>query len=306
MKTNKKNWYKFLILLFVCPAIVFTSCEKFEDMEGNGKISLNVTDAPIDEEGVTGVYVTFTGVAYQKDGGAWETFEGFEGPVTINLLELQNGKTTLLGDFNAGAGNYTGIRFQLDAETEGSASSTAGCYITYEDGTKEPLFVPSGAQTGYKVIADFTVPVSGTVGVTTDFDLRKSVVKAGASGKFLLKPTIRAVVDSESGEIKGNISNTVDQKNYVVFAYAEGTYTEEEATAASSESPNFPNAITSTAVEANGDYVLAFLEPQAYDLIYVEMDAEGKASVVETASSISVESGESVVVDITVELNVSL
>jgi hypothetical protein len=43
--------------------------------------------------------------------------------------------------------------------------------------------------------------------VTADFDVRKSIVKAGASGKYILKPTIRLVVDNQAGCIKGDVTN---------------------------------------------------------------------------------------------------
>ncbi|MEX2594273.1 MAG: DUF4382 domain-containing protein [Anditalea sp.] len=306
MKTNKTKWFRFLTLFLVSSVGTFTACNNDEDMGGDGQISMQVTDAPIDAEGVTGVYITFTGIEYQKDGGSWEIFEEFEGPVTINLLELQNGKTALLGDFNAGAGNYTGFRFLLDAESQGNTSSTSGCYMTFEDGTEKPLFVPSGDQTGYKAIADFSVPVNGTVEVTADFDLRKSVAKAGATGMYLLKPTIRTIVNNESGEIKGNISNTEEGKNYVVFAYEEGTYTEEEASEPTKEAPRFPNAITSTGAKASGEFVVAFLAPKAHELIFVEFDAEGNPTVVKTKSNIKVESKKSVEVDVAIELGISL
>jgi hypothetical protein len=277
------------------------SCTNDEAINGEGQIKLNITDAPIDKEGVTGVFITFTGIEFQKDGGPWQTTEEFEGPVTINLLELQNGRTELLGDFTAGAGNYTGLRFMLDAPERGSNPANPGCFIEFEDGSTEALFVPSGAQTGYKAVGEFSVPLNGTVEITADFDLRRSVVKAGASGIFILKPTIKVIVNNQSGSIRGNISNRDVEMDYVVYAYKAGTWTEEESEAPEAEEVRFPNSVSNTGTEDNGDFILAFLAPNDYDLIVVGMDAEGIPTVIKIEAGITVKSSEVTVANIELE-----
>jgi hypothetical protein len=85
--------------------------------------------------------------------------------------------------------------------------SNPGCYLEFEDGSTENLYVSSGAQTGYKTVGSFTVPINGSVDVTADFDVRKSVVEAGVTGMYLLKPTIRLVVENQAGQIAGSVSN---------------------------------------------------------------------------------------------------
>ncbi|WP_186755635.1 DUF4382 domain-containing protein [Echinicola salinicaeni] len=295
-----KKSLKLFTLLF---AVVFglAACSQDDDMDGEGTVSLSITDAPIDEAGVSAVFVTITGIEYQMSGGSWEAFEEFEGPVTINLLDLQNGASELLGDFNAGAGTYTGLRFLLDAAVQNQNEiSNPGCYITFEEAEDQPLFVPSGGQSGYKAIGDFTVPVNGTVGITADFDLRKSVTKAGASGKYLLNPTIRVIVNDQAGEIQGQIENRVEGATYIVYAYEAGTYTEEEAAAPAEGENRFPNAVTSTSVDAEGNYVLAFLAPTEYEIVVVEVTAEGENVVKEQESGVKVSSNTSL------ELNFSL
>lgn len=274
------------------------SCSNDEAINGAGQIKLNITDAPIDQEGVTGVFITFIGIEFQKDGGPWQTAEEFESPVTINLLELQNGRTELLGDFSAGAGNYTGIRFMLDAPERSRNTSNPGCYIEFEDGSKEPLFVPSGAQTGYKAVGEFTVPLNGSVEITADFDLRKSVVKAGASGMYLLKPTIKVIVNNQAGGIRGNITNRDTESSYVVYTYETGAYTDDESADPLGESIRFPNSVSNTGTEENGDYILAFLAPEDYDMIVVAVDAEGNPNVVKIVTNVTVTSREVTVVNI--------
>ena len=264
----KRILHKFFIVVI---ALTFIYGCSDNESKLDGKVKLSLTDAPIDDQNVESVFITVTGIQYRKDDGQWLTFEEFEGPVTVDLLDLTEGKTLLLGEFSAGPGRYTGLRFMLDAAVDGA---NPGCYIAYKDGSEEPLFMPSGGQTGYKTIGEFTVPSNGTVEVTADFNVRKSVVVAGASGKFLLKPTIRIIVDNQAGEIDGTIAGMEEGMNLVVFAYENEVYTEEEAAEPSEEENRFPNAVSSDAVN-EGAFVLPFLAPGTYDLVIVAYDAEG-------------------------------
>jgi len=157
-----------------------------------GTLKLYLSDAPIDTENVTGVYITIEEIQYHLDG-EWITCEEFVGPRKYNLLELTEGNSILLGELTLPAGNYTQIRFMLDIPKIGSSPASPGCYIEFADNTTKPLFVPSGGETGYKAIGHFEVPVNGTVEVTADFDVRKAVVVAGSS--YILKPTIKLIVN---------------------------------------------------------------------------------------------------------------
>ncbi|MEA1871821.1 MAG: DUF4382 domain-containing protein [Chloroflexota bacterium] len=159
-----------------------------------GTLKLYLSDAPLDANNVTGVYITINEIQYHL-GNQWITCEEFEGPETYDLLALTGGNSTLLGEFTLPAGNYTQIRFMLDIPEMGSHPASPGCYIEFADNSTEPLFVPSGNETGYKATGHFEVPVNGTVAVTADFDVRKAVVVAGSS--YILKPTISLIVNSQ-------------------------------------------------------------------------------------------------------------
>ena len=120
----------------------------------------------------------------------------------------------------------------------------------------------------------FKVPANGDVAVTADFDARKSSLKTGA-GKYILKPTIRLVVDNQAGQIAGGISNIPADVDIVVFAYEDGTYTESEAADPVDETTSrFPNAVTSGIADDSNSYHLAYLAPGTYDLI-VTTSVEG-------------------------------
>jgi hypothetical protein len=160
--------------------------------QGTGTLKLYLSDAPIDAENVTGVYITIEEIQYHLND-QWITFGEFVGPATYNLLELTGGNFTLLGNFTLPAGNYTQIRFMLDIPEFGSYYANSGCYIKFADNSTQPLFVPSGNETGYKAIGQFTVPVDGTVEVTADFNVREAVVLADSH--YILKPTIKLVIN---------------------------------------------------------------------------------------------------------------
>lgn len=278
------------IFVFFIVIVSLSSCQ-MDESNGTGKLVLSVTDSPVDAVDVKAVYVTFTGLEYQNNGGAWETATTFAGPRAINLLDLQNGKTSLLGDFNLTSGNYTGLRFKLDAPTRGAnVPSNPGCYIEMINGDKKPLYVPSGGQTGYKAIGNFTVPINGLVEVTADFDLRKSVVSTGGNATYLLNPTIKITVNNQAGDIKGTISNLLNSKKYVIYTYTKDLYTSTEAVTPTGENVRFPNAVSSSKIEPTGIYSLSFLAAGNYDLIVASTDAVGNVIEEKQIKGVTVES----------------
>jgi hypothetical protein len=183
---------KLLLSVAIVLVILAASGVSCGQAQGTGTLELYLSDAPIDAENVTGVYITIEEIQYHLDGN-WTTCEEYVGNQTYNLLELTGGNITLLGEFTLPAGNYTQIRFVLDVGEMGSPKANPGCYVKFADNSTTPLFAPSGAETGYKAIGQFQVPVNGTVEVTADFDIREAVFVANSS--YILKPTIKLTVN---------------------------------------------------------------------------------------------------------------
>lgn len=231
-----------------------------------GTVALSLTDAPLDNVDVTGVYVTFTGLRYKyadtnesdENDTGWEDVTLSE-PRTVNLLDLQDGKTTLLNQVELPAGEIDHVRFVLDTDK---------CYVEMLHEANETLIVPSGAQTGYKSIGGFTIPAGGRVNVTADFDVRKSLVVN--KNKNLLKPTIKIINNVEVGEINGTVSDANDS-SVIIYSYTDGTYAENND---SNVTPDFIDAISSTKV-SSGTYMLPWLTVGIYDLVVVEYDDTG-------------------------------
>jgi hypothetical protein len=82
-----------------------------------------------------------------------------------------------------------------------------GSYIVMKDSSIHNLYVPSGAQSGLKLVSGFTVPVNGSADFTAEFDLMKSVTAPpGLDPDVVLRPTIRLVNNVEVGTLTGEIT----------------------------------------------------------------------------------------------------
>ena len=271
------------------------SCGTSEQAPVTGILRLYLSDAPIDTEDVTGVYITINEIQYHMND-QWITCEEFEGPKTCNLLELTNGNSTLLGDLVLSGGHYNQIRFMLDIPEMGQNPANPGCYVQFADNSTEPLFVPSGNTTGYKAVGEFTVPMGGTVEATADFDVRKAVVVAGAS--YILKPTIRLVVNDEVGRISGLVTNNSSYTDIIAFAYQDGIWAETEDDDPVGEESRFPNAVNSGKMCEDGHYTIPLLSAGTYDLAVAGYDGADFGEVLGFISDVVVESNQTTKQDI--------
>ncbi|WP_456450735.1 DUF4382 domain-containing protein [Hydrogenimonas sp.] len=269
---------------------------------GTGTLSLSLTDAPFLGNDVKGVFITIIDIAYHHNG-RWVSAPDFNGTESIDLLELQNGKSIHLSDIVMPAGHYTQIRFKLSpTEGRGADRHNPGCYILFDDNTTQNLFVPSGAQSGYKAVGEFNITADSRVEVTADFDVHKSIVKAGNSGKYILKPTIRLIVSERSGEINGTVTNIEDfnasQEALVLYAYKDGTYDGNE-TIADENGSRFTNSYASADVNmTNGTYTIGYMGEGTYDLVVVHYEDGNYSGVLGSKENVSVSNGETTTVDI--------
>lgn len=237
-----------------------------------GTLRIAITDAPIDAPDVKGAFVTVTEI--KVDG---KTFEGFKGPKTVNLLELQNGNSLDLGNGNFDAGTFSKISLVLDYEKDQSGASP-GCYIQKTDNTKQKLQLTGSTQNSIDLTTKEFIVREGTMtDLMMDFDLRKAIKSETTSGQtnysFVnygeLQSSIRLVERNSAGSITGKIDNynANTMGNVVVYVYKKGTFNQSTETIGQGDSKiQFKNAITSTKVDANGNFKAAFLEQGDYEV----------------------------------------
>ncbi len=180
--------YSTILLL---SAFVFVSCN--EETDDSAILRVSLVDAPADYDAV---YIDIEDVLINTGGEeeAWVSLTGFE-PVVYNLLELTNGYTAFLGEAELPEGYINEVRFVLGDENE-----------LVMNGEIIPLKVPSGSSSGLKLKIEEEVAGGFVYHLIVDFDAGKSVVKAGNSGKYILKPVLRAQFQSVSGAIAGVVS----------------------------------------------------------------------------------------------------
>lgn len=266
-----------------------------------GTLSLSMTDAPPQlGPNVTEVNIAVIGIEYNYEGN-WTTADDFV-PQTFNLLDLQNGKSLHLGDMILPAGHYSEIRFKLAAPSKISeVKANPDCNVTYADGSSVPLFVPSGAQSGYKGKGSFDITADAKIAVTADFNIHKSIVVQG-NGDYILKPVIRLEVTELSGMINGTVVDIADYNTtsdaLVVYSYKSGEYdvSEEDGNA---DGINFPNSVSSSDVNmSDGNFTLSFLGEGNYSLITALYIGDVFASVVDQEDNVEVLKGQATLVDI--------
>ena len=172
---------------------------------GSSTMNLGIADGPV--ESASSVVVSFTGVELQPSGGGQSININFSTPKTIDLVQEQNGnEATLLSGESVPAGNYDWMRLMLNVAADGTVANS---YITI-NGAQYPLVIPSGAETGLKLVSGFTVTSSGVVDYTIDFDLRKAITcPPGQAPVCTLKPTEKLVDNTTVGNIQGVVDNTL-------------------------------------------------------------------------------------------------
>lgn len=174
--------------------ITHNSCSKSDTGEaGDSKLNIYLTDAP---GNYREVWVDIREVRVKRSGD--DSDDGWI-PVPLlrpgkyNLLEFRNGRDTLLGGLNLPAGRVSQIRMILGDDN----------YLVLNDGSKVDLKTPSAQQSGLKLKVDADLKAGIPYELVMDFDAARSIVKAGNSGQYILKPVIRTFAKAAGGAIEG-------------------------------------------------------------------------------------------------------
>lgn len=233
-----------------------------------GSFSLNITDGPVDA--AAKVVVEFTGVSIKPaDGEAVEFL--FDEAKQIDLLQLQGSASdSLLTNEVVTAGNYEWIRLHVNAEQDGVMDS----YMEMLDGSVVELRIPSGAETGLKLVSGFTISAGGSADFTIDFDLRKSITQPNGMSSAFLRPALRIVDNMTVGSIVGTVAPdlvseacadpTVDDGSVYVYAGADVTPSDIQG----AESDPLVTALLKMSESGAYTYEVGFLPEGDYTLAY--------------------------------------
>ena len=175
-----------------------------------GQLSIAVTDNPIDA-GITKVNVVFTGIEVKPENGPSILFDYTPDERTIDLLQLQGEASEyLIEDEVVPAGRYLWARLHVRAEKDVHDST-----VEYEGGGVYPLYVPSGAQSGLKLVSGFVVPAGGRADFVIDWNLAAAIgTPPGQDDNRFLRPALKITDRAESGVIRGTVpAELIDSNN---------------------------------------------------------------------------------------------
>lgn len=214
---------------------LFTGC----DLSGNkemGTFKVFLTDAPANYESL---FIDIREVRIHKSNSANEQDDGWitirQEPMVVDLLELTNGNYEILGDIELEQGRYSQLRLVLGDQN-----------VVVIDGEDFPLTTPSAQQSGLKLQINADVESGSIYTLLLDFDASRSIIRAGSSGKYILKPMITASRLEETGQITGS----VEPATALPWVYAiVGSDT-----------------LRSTKADADGDFLLIGLTNQSYKI----------------------------------------
>ena len=227
-----------------------------------GTLAVSLTDAPacgFDEVNVTVSKVRVHQSSSADDNAAGWTDITLNPARKINLLNLNdptqpNFALETLGETPLAAGHYTQVRLVL-VPNSGSPNPPFANSIVLEGQAQEiKLDTPGAVQSGIKLVNEFDVPSGQRVDLLLDFDACKSIIKAGNSGKYILKPVIKVIPYVLNG-IAGYISpsvfpNQINSNHVAVSAQVAG-----EVVRATVPDPK------------TGRFLLARLVPGTFDVV---------------------------------------
>jgi len=207
-------WLFSSFILFACGGGGSGSGDVGSISGGIGTLSMNLTDAM--SNAYDAVYVTIEDVevhAKKNSNGnnSWFSVSTPNLPKTFNLYDLTNGVREEIGIADFAVGSYTQMRLLIGTSPDNGINilSEAHPYANYvidSDGNYQELKIPSGIQSGYKIIHGFTISAFQTTELILDFMPDKSVV-VGGNGNWHIRPTIKVDRVDELSIIRGWITS---------------------------------------------------------------------------------------------------
>ena len=202
-----------MILALAGLAVTLGACDSGSGSspDGPARVTVMLTDAPPDVA-VINVWVEIKEVYLQGGPDGRTVLATFDPAEVVELTDLSNSTTELVGETEIPEGSYSELRFVLggaclEAEAAGGGSAFyASDLALCPEGTTSAgsLQMPSLGQSGLKVKFDGSLDFAG--GSTTllvDFDVAQSFGhQAGNSGKWVMHPVIKGATLKDAGAVK--------------------------------------------------------------------------------------------------------
>jgi hypothetical protein len=262
------------------------------DSVGTGTLDVSLTDSA---GSYKAVYITIEGVEVHTGGNDNNNKNWLSIPMdkdTINLCELTNGVFEKLGSLRLASDKYTQLRLHLVDTPEDSDELNilselhpVANYVVLEDYTWQELKIPSGFQSGVKIVKGFTISENETTEIILDFDAMSSVVEAGNSGQWILKPTIKVGELDEYSIINGRVTNTPTEGIEVTNNTDDGipgAYVSVQKFDADADDAKDKVVIQAGTITDSEGYYSIFVKPGIYNLVAYKDGKEFATERVET------------------------
>lgn len=185
-----------IFMIVIIALFSFISCEKSDDnmIKGSSKLKLYLTDSPADFQAV---WIDIQKVMVKVNSDSADENGWIEAPLVrpgkYNLLDFRNGKDTILAAVDIPAGTVSQIRLVLGKDNS----------LVLNDNAVVALKTPSAQQSGLKLNVHSELKPGIPYALVLDFDAARSIVEAGKSGKYILKPVIRTFAKEAGGAMEG-------------------------------------------------------------------------------------------------------
>jgi len=241
-------------------ALLLASC-------GAGKrhgVTLALTDSPIDI--ASSVNVSFSRIELSGPN-VTPTVLNIRPAASIDLYQLQGGLSQIVAAvIQAKPGHYTTLSLSIVSDQTSYQSSMAlpdGLHI---------LYVPAGVSPQVDIPVDFDYASGGDLSLTADFDLRKSIVPdPNDPTKYQLIPSVRAVINQQSGSISGEVATSlITCVEPAVYVYqGDVTPTDVDISASPGRVQPYSSALVGlNATSGRYDFTVGFLPPGGYTVAF--------------------------------------
>jgi hypothetical protein len=201
----------------------------------------------------------------EGEEGNWEIVASPQ--KTYNLLELVNGMLAHLGASDLEPGIYKQMRLMIGETSDEEKNlfdedHPYANYVVEGDGQYYELKVPSGVQSGVKLVRSFEIIEDETTELILDFNASESVIKAGRSGQYKMKPTIKVLNRFGTAVVNGTVTDDVEPVTEIERALVTAQSYDTDAI----DEKDQVTVASTTISDEDGAFKM-FLEPGAYFMV---------------------------------------